>query len=209
MSSNKLSFPGVRSSLVFSGFGFQSYSYSNLKTSPSVTSKVVPSVCFSFFCLLASLVSNFHPDTRVGVVVHFFRLTCSVMLWGGRNTANIHHWRVWGVLAVSQAHWVCPCSGRVCPPCPHCSGSRLLHREPSKASPGLHAPPRSKPFRFRHSGSPQRRRLSWACILCPSQVQAAQVMRCLASPVAATYRFPRPCRSVFWVYNQRTFSGGC
>ena len=36
-------FPGVRSSLVFSGFGlkppasgFQSYSYSNLKTSPSI-----------------------------------------------------------------------------------------------------------------------------------------------------------------------------
>ena len=64
MSSYRLMFPGVRSSLVFSGFGFQSYSYSNLKTSPSVTSKVVPSVCFSFFCLLVSSVSNFHPDTR-------------------------------------------------------------------------------------------------------------------------------------------------
>ena len=73
---------------------------------------------------------------------------------------------------------------------PHCSGSRLLRGEPSVAGPGLPAPPRSKPLRFRHSGSPQRRRLSWACVLCPSQVRAAQVMRCLASVIAATYRLP-------------------
>ena len=111
------------------------------------------------------------------------------------------------MFAVSQPHWACPCSWHVCPPFPHCSGSRLLCREPSEASPGLHAPPRSKPLRFWHSGSPQRCRLSWACILCPSQVQAAQVTRCLASTVAATYRLPRPCRLVFWVYNWRAFSG--
>ena len=44
MSSCRLMFPGVRSSLVFSGFGlwppasgFQSYFYSSLKTSPSVS----------------------------------------------------------------------------------------------------------------------------------------------------------------------------
>jgi len=43
MSSCQLMFPGVRSSLVFSGFGFQppasgfqSYFYSSLKTSPSI-----------------------------------------------------------------------------------------------------------------------------------------------------------------------------
>ena len=57
----------------------------------------------------------------------------------------------------------------------HRSGSRLLHREPSKASPGLRALPRSKPLRLRHSGSPERRRLGWACVLCPSQVRVAQV----------------------------------
>ena len=83
-----------------------------------------------------------------------------------------------------------PHSRHMCPPCPHSSGSRLLHREQSEASPGLHAPPRSKPLRFRHSGSPQRCRLRWACILCPSQVRAAQVMRCLANANAATYRLP-------------------
>ena len=80
-----------------------------------------------------------------------------------------------------------PRSPHVWPPCPRWSGSRLLRWEPSVASPGLPVPPGSKPLRFRHSGSPQRRRLGWACILCPSQVRAAQVMRCLARAIAATY----------------------
>ena len=61
----------------------------------------------------------------------------------------------------------------------------------------MHAPPRSKPLRFRHSGSPQRHRLSWACVLCSSQVRAAQVMRCLASANAATYRLPATQLSPF------------
>ena len=51
----------------------------------------------------------------------------------------------------------------------------------------MHAPPGSKPLRFRHSGRPQRRRLSWTCILCPSQVQTAQVFgersHCALSPL--------------------------
>ena len=33
-------------------------------------------------------------------------------------------------------------------------------------------------------------RLGWACVLCSSQVRAAQVMRCLASTNAATYHLP-------------------
>ena len=139
----------------------------------------------------------------------FFRLTCSVMLWGGRKAANKYHWCVWGMLPVSRPHWVCPHSRRVCFPSLHCSGSRLLCWELSEASPGLYALSRSKPLRFRYLGSPQRRRLSWACILCPSQVRAAQVTRCLASAVAVTYCLPHPCRLVFWVYNWHTFSGGC
>ena len=69
----------------------------------------------------------------------------------------------------------------------HRSGSRLLCREPSEAGPGLHAPPWSKPLRLRHSGSPQRCRLGWACVLCPSQVRAARVFgersRCDLSPL--------------------------
>ena len=104
---------------------------------------------------------------------------------------------------MSRPHWVCPRSRCVCFPCLHCLGSRLLCQELSEASPGLYALPRSKPLRFRYSGTPQRRRISWACILCPSQVWAAQVTRCLACAVPATYHLPRPCRSIFGVYNQR------
>ena len=113
------------------------------------------------------------------------------------------------MFAVSGLHRVCPRSQHVCFPCLHCLGSRLLCQELSEAGPGLYALLTSKPLRFRHSGSPQRHRLGWACVLCPSQIQAAQVTRCLASEVAATYCLPRPCRLVFLVYNRRTFSGGC
>ena len=56
--------------------------------------------------------------------------------------------------------------------------------------PALGRPPRSKPLRFRHSGSPQRRRLAWACVLCSSQIRAAQVMRCWTSTNAASYHLP-------------------
>ena len=117
-------------------------------------------------------------------------------------------------IPLACAHSACPCWAGprlwcMCPPCPHCSGSSLLHWEPSETGPGLRAPPTSKPLRFRHSGSPQRCRLSWACVLCPSPVRAAKVMRCLVSAVAVTYRVPCPCRSVFWVYNWCTFAGRC
>ena len=56
-------------------------------------------------------------------------LTCPVVLLGGRDTANRYHWHVWGVLAVSWPHWVCPHSQHVCFPSLHWSGSRLLFRE--------------------------------------------------------------------------------
>ena len=174
-----------------------------------VTSQAVSSVYFSFFCLLASSVSNFHPDT-MGQWRSLFK-ACSVVLWGRRDTANKSHWRVWGALTVSPLHWVCPCSRCGYFPSLHCSGSRLLCRELSEAGPGLHALPRSKPLRFRFSGPAQRRRLGWACVLCPSQVRAAEVTRCLASAVA-------PCWGLrlivspslllgFLVYNWHAFSG--
>ena len=74
-----------------------------------------------------------------------------------------------------------PHSRRVCFHGLPFSGSRLLCRELSEAGPGLCALPRSKPIRFRFSSTPQKWRLGWAWVLCPSQVQAAQVTRCLAS----------------------------
>ena len=46
---------------------------------------------------------------------------------------------------------------------PGCSAGEL-----SKMAPGFCALPRSKLLRFRFSGTRQRHRLGWACILCPS-----------------------------------------
>jgi len=145
------------------------------------------SVCWSLQCLISTL-------TQGGDGGHFFRLTCSVVLWGGRNTANKYHWCVWGVLAVFPLHWVPTphphlpsCSEHVCFPSLHCLGSRLLCWELSEAGPWLYAFPRSELLRFRFSGTPQRLRLGWACVLCPSQVRAAQVTRCLASAVAPSW----------------------
>ena len=120
-------------------------------------------------------------------MVTFFRLTFSVVLWEGRNTANKYHWHVWGVLPVFQPQWACPSSQHVCFPSLHCSGCRLLCWELSEVGPGLRALPSSKPLRFRFSGTPQRCRLDWACILCPSLVRGAQVTRCLASAVAPSW----------------------
>ena len=136
------------------------------------------SVCWSLQCLISAL-------TQGSGGSHFFRLTCSVVLWGGRNTANKYHWRV---LAVSGPHWVCPRSRHVCFPSLHCLGSRLLCRELSEVGPELYALPRSKLLRFRFSGTPQRCRLGWACVLCPSPVLAAQVTRCLASTVTPSWK---------------------
>ena len=67
-----------------------------------VTSRVVPpslcilasSVCKSLQCLISSL-------TQGAEGGHLFKLTCSVVLWGGRNTANKYHWHVRGVYGPS------------------------------------------------------------------------------------------------------------
>ena len=60
-----------------------------------------------------------------------------------------------------------------------CSAGEL-----SEVGPGLHALPRSKPLMFRFVGTPQRCILSWAFVLCPSQVRAVQATRCLVSAVS-------------------------
>ena len=125
--------------------------------------------------------------TQGGEGGHLFQLTCSIVLRGGRNTANKYHWRVCGVLIVSQPHWVCPLS-QLCAfsvytaQAPGCSAGEL-----SKVGPGLRALPRSMllRFRFRFSGTPQRHRLCRACVLYPSQVRAAQVTRCLPSALSS------------------------
>ena len=127
------------------------------------------SVCCSLQCLISALMQGVRWWSL------FFRLTCSLMLWGGRNTANCVH--------SDSATLDLPRSWCVCFPSLHWSDSRLLCWELSDAGPGLHALPRSKSLRFRFSGTPQRHRLVWTCILHPCQVQAAQVTRSLAHVV--------------------------
>ena len=84
------------------------------------------SVCKSFQCLIFTL-------TQGGESGHLFRLICSAVLWGRKNTAKKkkkkkNHCHVWVVLTVYGSHWVCPRSQHVCFPSLHCSGSRLLFR---------------------------------------------------------------------------------
>ena len=63
------------------------------------------SVCWSLQCLISTLTKGTWWWSL------FFRVACSVMLWGWRNTANKYHWCVWGMLPVSRAHWVWPAHG--------------------------------------------------------------------------------------------------
>ena len=63
------------------------------------------SVCWSLQCLISTL-------TQGGKGGHLFRLTCSVVVWGGRNIANKHYWRVLRMLTVYGPHRVCPSSWR-------------------------------------------------------------------------------------------------
>ena len=66
-----------------------------------------PLLCLFWLPLFASLISTLAQGTEGG---HLFRLTCSVVLWGGRDTANKYHWHVWALLTVYGPHWVCPSS---------------------------------------------------------------------------------------------------
>ena len=78
--------------------------------------------------------------------------------------------------------------------------------ELSKMGPGLCALPRSKSFRFRFLGTPQRHPLGWASVLCPSQVQVAQTTRCLGSTLSpggwCVLSPPHPSCSVSWVHSR-------
>ena len=89
---------------------------------------------------------------------------------------------------------------------PGCSSAEL-----SKAGPGLYAFPRSKLLRFRFLGTPQRHRLRWVCVLCPSQVQAAQVTRCLETALSqvcgVSYHLHDPSHLVSWVHSENAVSG--
>ena len=139
------------------------------------------SVCRSLQCLISAL-------TQAGGGGLLFRFACSVVLWGGRGTADKCHWRVWGALAVFWPHWVCPRS-RVCAfpvytaQAPGCSiWSRAL-----------------RGVQFQFWGSPQKRRLGWACVLClpcPSSSGSQELDECTlpsAGPASVSPRTSWVC----------------
>jgi len=59
----------------------------SLPAVPSSLFILVSSVCKSLQCLISAL-------TQGGESGHLFRLTCSVVLWGERSTANKYQWPV-------------------------------------------------------------------------------------------------------------------
>jgi len=82
-------------------------------------SAVIPNsfLCLGWPPLLASLFSVKSPPWHGrGKSGHLFRLTCSVVLWRRRDTANKHHWHVWGMLAVDRHTGVATALGSILSP---------------------------------------------------------------------------------------------
>ena len=126
-----------------------------------------------------------------------------LLQWGGRSTANItgvcgECSQCLGHTGFARAHGMCVFLVYTAQ-APGCSAGEL-----SKMGPGFRALPKSKPFRFRFSGTPQRHKLSWACVLCPSQVLAGQVTRCLvrAHPQVQCILSPPPSQPLSFLCAQ-------
>ena len=124
---------------------------------------MVPSPLFIFASSVLCLISTLTEEGKDG---HLFRVTCSVVLCGGRDSVNKFHWYLWGVFAVSGPCWVCPsprlCASQIYNAQAPWSSARTL----SQVGPAFYALPRSKPLSF--SGSPQGHRLGWAVCSVPS-----------------------------------------
>ena len=122
------------------------------------------SVCWSLQCLISALMQGGWWWT-----LFFFFLGSLVQLHCGEGgTLQTNNT---GVCSQCLSHtWHAPAHSV------HHSGSTLLHQEPSEAGPRLHAPPQSKPLRLGSQVALRGTdRFSWACVLCPSQDQVAQV----------------------------------
>ena len=144
---------------------------------PSSLLILASSVCKSLQCLISAL-------TQGGESSHIFRLTCSVVLWGVRNTANKYHvacvgsaCSVWATLSLPLLT-VCVLSQftllrlQVALP-----GNCLRRALGCMHFPGLRRS--SSGSRVLHKG-----RLGWACVFCPSNVRAAQATSCLVSALS-------------------------
>ena len=161
-------------------------------------------VCKSLQCLISALTQGGKDGHLLASLVQLF---CGE---GGTLQTNITGMcgeclQCLGHTGFGPAHGVCAFPVYTAP-APGCSAGEL-----SKASPGLRALPRSKLLRVRFLGTPQRHRLGWACILCPTQVRAAQVTRRLASALSqvcgASYHLPGASHLVSWVHSRSAVSG--
>ena len=89
---------------------------------------------------------------------------------------------------------------------PGCSAGEL-----SKVSSGLRVLPRSKPLRFRFSGTPQRHRLGWACVSVPFPGPSSSGNQVLGERTlpscSKSYHFPGPCHLVSWLHSGSAVSG--
>ena len=130
----------------------------------------------SVFQCLQCLISTL---TRGDECVHLCRLTCSVVLCRGRDTANKHHWHMWGALMVCG--WTTL----------GCHSPRQGELSMSKPLRLLGAPRGPSPRQAVHlmyfPGSSCSDSLlegtvpGELCILCTSHVQATQAPRCTTS----------------------------
>ena len=163
---------------------------------------------FSFFCLLVSSVSDFCPDTR-GAVVDTFLSSFVQSCCGEGGMLQTNNTGVFlqclSHTGPAPAHGVCALPSHTA----QALGCSSRNR-PRPALGCMHLPGLSR------SGSGTRVVFRGAdsvrpafCALPRSEHPCVRVMRCLVSAVTATYHLPHPCRLVFWVYNQRTFSGRC
>ena len=129
-----------------------------------------------------------------------FGFVSSVVLWGGRGAADKCHWRV------CREHSQCLATLGLRPLTAHVpSPSTLLRLQAALqgAGPELRALPRPEPLRFRFSGPPQGRKLSWACILClpcPSSSGSQELDERTLFRCSATSPLPVPDSVSYWSY---------
>ena len=157
--------------------------------SKAVPSVIASSVCWSLQCLVSALTQRGWWRTLF-FCFFFFRLTCSVALWGGREGC------------CKQTTLACARSASATLGLPtlftaHAASLPTLLRlyvAPQgtiRGQPWAACSSQVQAAQVQALGySSEAQTLSWACVLCSSQIRAAQVMRCLAHTIAATYRLP-------------------
>ena len=161
-------------------------------------------VCRSLQCLISTL-------TQGGEGGHLFRITSSGVLWEG-GTLKTNTTGLCGECSQCMDHiGFSPTHGMCAFPVYTAQAPGFSAGEFSEAGPGFCVLPRSNLLRFRFLGTPQRHRLSWDCILCPSQARATcnkLLGECTLPQVrSVSYHLPRSCCSIFWVCSRCAFSG--